>query len=79
MMEIKSEGKFNGIIYNHIKYIRFSFWDEELKQEFSDWWIREPLDVLTRVRDREIEKLLNVEYHKLRNHSNLIHLSEPAH
>ena len=64
-MEIRSEGKFNGVIHNNIKYIRFSFWDEELKEEFSDWWIREPLDVLTRVRDRDTLNLLNEEYTKL--------------
>lgn len=62
MMNIRSEGKFNGVIYNNIRYIRFSFYDEELNEEFSDWWIREPLDVLTRVRDRDTINLLNDEY-----------------
>lgn len=69
-MEIRSAGKFNGVIHNNIKYIRFSFWDEELKEEFSDWWIREPLDVLTKVRDRNITNLLNQEYTKATKQSN---------
>lgn len=64
MLDIRSEGKFNGVIYNNIRYIRFSFYDEELNEEFSDWWIREPLDVLTKVRDLGIVSLLNQEYTK---------------
>ena len=65
MMDIRSEGKFNGVIYNNTRHIRFSFYDEELQEEFYDWWIREPLDVLTRVRDRDTLNLLNEEYTKL--------------
>ena len=61
-MDIRSQGTVKGVIYNGIRYIRFSFFDEWLNEEFADWWIREPLDVLTKVRDRETVTTLNKAY-----------------
>ena len=61
-MDIRSQGTVKGVIYNSTRYIRFSFFDEWLNEEFADWWIREPLDVLTKVRDRETITTLNKAY-----------------
>lgn len=66
-MDIRSNGKVSGIIYNNTRYVRFSFYDEELKEEFCTWWIREPLDILTRVRERQTILHLNNEYSKTIN------------
>lgn len=67
-MDIRSEGEFNGIIYEGVRYIRFSQWDEYLGEEVADWWIRYPLDVLTKVRDRHLSATLD------RAHNDLISL-----
>lgn len=53
-MDVRSEGKVNGVIYKGKRYVRFSYPDGEVKGgEVVYWSIREPLDILTRVRNLE--------------------------
>ena len=61
-MQIKSDERVQGVIYKGTRYVRFPFFDPEVNEEFVQWWVRNPLDTLTRVRDREILKLLNSSY-----------------
>jgi hypothetical protein len=64
-MQIKSDGKYEGIIHNDVRYIRFSDFDYELQEEFHQWWVRKPLDILTRVRDVELITSLNDAYERI--------------
>jgi hypothetical protein len=52
-MQIKSDERVQGVIYKGIRYVRFPFFDPEFNEEFVQWWVRDPLDTLTRVRDRD--------------------------
>ncbi len=61
-MQIKSDERVQGVIYKGIRYVRFPFFDPKVNEEFVQWWVRDPLDTLTRVRDRETLKLLNSSY-----------------
>lgn len=62
LMHIKSEAKSEGIIYKDTRYVRFSYFDDELEEYFPEWWIRKPLDTLTKVRDRELFHSLEYAY-----------------
>lgn len=63
--DFRSEGEFNGVIYKGVRYIRLSQWNEELGKDLADWWVREPLDVLTKVRDSHLSATLNGAYNNL--------------
>ena len=54
LMHIKSEAKSEGIIYKDTRYVRFSYFVYELEKDIPEWWIRNPLDTLTKVRDSEL-------------------------
>lgn len=69
VMQIKSDERVQGVIYKGIRYVRFPFFDSELGVEIVQWWVRDPLDVMTRIRDLEVLMLLNSSYAKL-NHGN---------
>lgn len=66
-MEIRSEGKLKGLIYRDDLYVRVGFLSPDplnppLYEEVTQWWVRNPMDTLTRVRDLTTITLLNDAY-----------------
>ena len=64
IMDIRSEGKIKGVIYKGNYYARISFFDSEFNEEVHQWYIRNPMDTLTRIRDLGMIVLLNDAYNK---------------